>query len=321
MRELLAVEREGDLLRAVAAEVEENDAVAVCDLRDGLAIVGDDERQKVLVDHAGVFGAVGLDGFLGGGELTALALHVRAPALFDHRPVGFIAVHRDDHAAAAGSDLVFMRRIRKLGKYSFQLVDILERARCGHIAAIEKNVAVDALHVLCARLLEHGDEVRDVGVDVAVGKQTEEMQRLVVFLAVGNERLPGLRLIQRAGFNGLADELCALGVDLAAAERVVANLGVAHVVVGGKADGRAVRLEPRHGARGHQLVKIRRVRLLYRVAGAAIAATNAVHNHQYDRFFHLYILHIGFILLVSFCSCLFYTISLAFTMSIFRLQA
>ena len=157
--------------------------------------------------------------------------------------------------------------------------------------------------------------------DVAVGKQTEEMQRLLVFLAVGNERLPGLRLIQRAGFNGLADELCALGVDLAAAERVVADLGVAHVVVGGKADSRAVRLEPRHGARGHQLVKIRRVRLLYRVAGAAIAATNAVHNHQYDRFFHLYILHIGFILLVSFCSCLFYTILLAFTMSIFRLQA
>ena len=52
------------------------------------------------------------------------------------------------------------------------------------------------------------------------------MQRFAVVLAVGNQRLPGLRLVQRAGFNRLADELCTLGVDLAAAERVVADLGV-----------------------------------------------------------------------------------------------
>ena len=142
VRELLAVEREGDLLRAVAAEVEENDAVAVCDLRDGLTVMRDDERKKVLIDHAGVFGAVGLDGFLRRAELTAFALHVCAPALFDHRPVGLIAVHRDDHAAAAGSDLVFMRRIRKRGKDGFQLVDILQSARRGHITAIEQNVAL-----------------------------------------------------------------------------------------------------------------------------------------------------------------------------------
>ena len=130
----------------------------------------DDERKKVLIDHAGVFGAVGLDGFLRGGKLTALALHVRAPALFDHRPVGFVAVHGDDHTSAAGGDFVFVLCVRKPGENGLQLIDIVQRARCGHITTVEQNVAVDALDIFLARLFEHRNQVRDVGMDVAVGK-------------------------------------------------------------------------------------------------------------------------------------------------------
>ena len=117
------------------------------------------------------------------------------------------------------------------------------------------------------------------------------MQRFAVVLAVGDQRFPGLRLVQRAGFNRLADELCALGVDLPAAERVVTDFAVSHVVVGGKTDGGAVRLEPRHGARRHELVEIRGVCLLDCVAAAAVAASDTVHDDQYNGFLHLYILH------------------------------
>ena len=77
----------------------------------------------------------------------------------------------------------------------------------------------------------------------------------------------------------------------APAERVVTDFGIAHVVVGGKTDGGAVRLEPRHGARRHELVEIRGVCLLDCVAAAAVAAADTVHDDQYNGFLHLYILH------------------------------
>ena len=189
---VLAVEGQGDLLRAVAAEVEEDDAVAVGDLGNRLAVLCDHEGQQILVDHAGVLGAVGLDGFLGGGKLTALALHVCAPALFDHRPVGLIPVHGDDHTAAAGRDLVFVLRVGQGGQHGLKLVDILQRARRGDVTAVEQDVAVDLLEAHLAGLFQHGDQVRDVGMDVAVGQQADEVQGLAVLQAVVGQLDPGL---------------------------------------------------------------------------------------------------------------------------------
>ena len=285
---VLAVKGEGDLLRAVAAEVEEDDAVAVFDLRDGLAVVRNDERQQILIDHARILGAVRLNGFPRGGELTALGLHVRAPALFDHRPVGLVAVHGNDHAAAAGGDLVFMLRVVQFRQNGLQLINIVQRTCRGDIAAVEQDVAVDLFESHLARLFQHRDQVRDIGMDVAVGQQADEVQRPAVLQAVVRQVAPRLGLVQGAGLNGFLHELCALRIDLAAAEGVVADLGVTHVVVRGQADGGAVGLEPRHGAGGHQLVERRGVGLLDCVAGAAVAASNAVHNDKYDRFFHWY---------------------------------
>ena len=247
-----------------------------------------DERQQILIDHAGILGAVGFNGFPRGGKLTALGLHVRAPALFDHRPVGLVAVHGNDHAAAAGGDLVFMLRVVQFRQNGLQLVDIVQRARRGDIAAVEQDVAVDLFESHLTRLFQHRDQVRDIGMDVAVGQQADEVQRFAVLQAVVRQVDPGLGLVQGAGLNGLLHELCALRIDLAAAEGVVADLGVAHIVVRGQADGGAVGLEPRHGAGGHQLVERRGVGLLDCVAGAAVAASNAVHDHKYDRFFHWY---------------------------------
>ncbi len=67
-----------------------------------------------------------------------------------------------------------------------------------------------------------------------------------------------------------------------------------------KTDGSAVRLEPRHGAGGHQLSRFGVFACFTASPGPPSPRPTPSINFQYDRFFHLYILHIGFILLVSF---------------------
>ena len=256
-----------------------------------MAVLGHDERQQILIDHAGVLGAVGLDGVLRRGELAALAEDVGLPSGLDHRPVGLIAVHRDDHTAAAGGNFIGMRAVIQAGQHIFELLHVLERARRRDVAAVEQDVAVDARQIEFTRLFQHRDQVRNIGMDVAVGQQAEEMQRMTG-LRVVDQLQPRLRLEQRAGFDGLLHELRALRVDLAAAEGVVADFAVAHVVIGGQTDGGAVGFEPRHGAGRHQAVEHGRLCLRHGIAGAAVAAANAIHNDQYDRFFHRYDLHL-----------------------------
>ena len=70
--EIILLEGSGDFKGAVTAEVEIDDAVAVLDGADGLAVFGDDEGPEVLVDGACLL-AEGLDGLLGAGELASFA--------------------------------------------------------------------------------------------------------------------------------------------------------------------------------------------------------------------------------------------------------
>ena len=121
--------------------------------------------------------------------------------------------------------------------------------------------------------------------DVAIGQQAQEMQGMAGN-GVGQQLLPGSGLIQRAGLNGLADELRALGINLAAAQGIVANLTVAHIVIGGQADGSAVGLQIRMGAGSEQMVQSRGIGVLHSIAAAAVALADTVHNDKYNGFFH-----------------------------------
>ena len=125
----------------------------------------------------------------------------------------------------------------------------------------------------------------DVGVDVAVGQQAQEVHGLAG-LGVGHQILPSLGSIQRAVLDGLAHQLGALRVDLAAAQSVVAHLGVAHILIAGQADGGAVSLQVSMGAGFQQHIQSGGLGDLDRVAAAAVTLANAVHNDQYNRFFH-----------------------------------
>ena len=132
---------------------------------------------------------------------------------------------------------------------------------------------------------QHSNEVMDVGMDVAVGQQTQEMQRLAGN-GVGDQVFPGLGGIQRAVFDGLTDQLRALRVDLAAAQRVVADLGVAHIIIGGQTDGGAVGFQVSMGAGGKQMIQRGGLSDRDRVATAAVTLADAVHDNKNNGFFH-----------------------------------
>ncbi len=75
----------------------------------------------------------------------------------------------------------------------------------------------DFLDAFFLRFFDHREEVGDVGVDVAVREQAQEVEGGIVFLNVLDFLVPGFGFIHLAGADGFVDELRALGIDLAAA--------------------------------------------------------------------------------------------------------
>ena len=281
---VLPVEGQRDFLGTVPPEVKEDHAVAVGDPGHGSAGAGDYKGGQVLIDTAG-FGTVGFNCLPGGSEHPALALHMGAPAGFHHGPVGLIAVHGDLHTAAAGGDGVVAALGIQLRQNLLQLVHILQSGGSGHVTAVQQDMAVHLFGAFRMGLPQHGDQVGDIGVDIAVGQQAQEMERLSG-QSVGQQLFPGFALIQGAVFNGLADQLRALGINLAAAKGIVAHLAVAHVIVGGQADGGAVGLQPGVRAGFQQMIQSGGFGVLHGIAAAAVALAHTVHNYQYNGFLH-----------------------------------
>ena len=97
---------------------------------------------------------------------------------------------------------------------------------------------------------------------------------------------PGGRCKELAAFDGLAHQLRTLGVDLAAAQGVVAHLGVAHVVITGQTDGGTVGFQVSMGAGSKKTVQRGGLGYGNRVAAAAVTLAHAIHNNQNNGFFH-----------------------------------
>ncbi len=89
--------------------------------------------------------------------------------------------------------------------------------------------------------------------DIAVGQQTQEVEG-VAGLGILHQIAPSLGCEQGAVFDGFAHQLCALRVDLTAAQGVVTHLGVAHIIVRGQTDGGAVGLQISMGAGCQQMI-------------------------------------------------------------------
>ena len=140
-------------------------------------------------------------------------------------------------------------------------------------------MAVGFFHALGLGAAQQGDKMADVGMDIAVRQQAQEVEGFAARHAVGYQLFPGIRCEQGAVFDGFAHQLCTLRVDLTAAEGVVADLGVAHIVVAGQTDRRAVGLEPGVGAGIEKTVQVGRLCHRDSITAAAVALADAVHNH------------------------------------------
>ena len=272
----------GDLDRTVAAEVEEDYAVAVFNGAYGSAVFSDNECGEVLVDHAG-FRAVGFDCFFCGSELSAFAENVGVPAVFNHLPVCFVTVHGDLHSAAAACDLCAEGSIVERSEECFEGFNVFESGGFANVTTVEKDVNAYVVYAFSLCLFNHCLEVVDVRVNVTVGEESEEVESRAVCYAVAGETLPGFAFKHSAGFDGFGDELCALRENLTGAECVVTNLGVTHVVVGHKTYGSAVSAELGPSVFLHESVEGGGICVFNSVARAVGSDADTVHNDGNDR--------------------------------------
>ena len=164
------------------------------------------------------------------------------PATLNHRPVSLVAVHCNLHTSAAACEPAVECGVIKLSEQLVQLLEVDLRSLRRNVTSIEQSVYSYLGNALSLSLADHVEQVLDVGMYVTVRKQTDEMHGGILALNVGNKLLPGVGFVHLAALNALVYELGALGVDLTAADSIVADLGVTHVVVGGKSYGVAVSL-------------------------------------------------------------------------------
>ena len=172
-----------DLERAVSAEVEEDYRVAVLNSADRLSVLCDNERIEILIYCVGLL-AQRLDSLLGGCEHSTVAEHVRMPAALDHRPVSLVAVHGYPHSAAAGCDLSIKIGRAERCEECLEGLDIIKRGGLSDIASVEQNVHANGTNAVLLCVLYHAAQMRDVGMDVSVGEESEEMQGRAVLLNI-----------------------------------------------------------------------------------------------------------------------------------------
>ena len=144
------------------------------------------------------------------------------------------------------------------------------------------------MHALRLGLLDHGLQVIDVGMHIAVGEQPQKMQGGLLVLHLTDEGAPGIRGKHLAGFDGLGNQLGTLGEYLPGSQRIVTHLRVPHVVIRGETDSGSVSLEPNHGIGGHQAVKGGRVCLGDSVTDCVRGKTHTIHDHGQHRACHTF---------------------------------
>ena len=245
----------GDFNGAVTAKVVEHHRVTVLNGANRLAKFSNHKLWQVLVNGPRVAGAQAVNSGSGVGKLRPVAQHMGFPALFNHRPIRVVTVHGDVLAAPAGSDASVKTVAAEFAQKSLEWHHIVQRAGLGHVAPVKQGVDAHFFHPLKLGTHHHGFEVVNVAVHIAVRKQANEVDHAPACFGASHDLLPGLALPDRAVGDRVGDQRRTLAVDLPGTDGVVANLGVAHVVVRGHAHGRAMGAQADVGALGHQSVQ------------------------------------------------------------------
>ena len=208
------------------------------------------------------------------------------PAVGNHLPVRLVSVHRYLHSAAAGGDLYVKAAVAEGGEEVLERVDVVKSRGLADVSAVKKYVNADGVNALFLCLGYHRLQVVDVGVNVSVGEKTEEVKNGIVGLNVPDDLLPCVGSKHLSGFDRLGDELCALSKDLTGTESVVTDLGVAHIVIGGKPDGSAVSLERYMRIFCHKHIEGRGVSCRNSISFARGSYADSVHDYREKRSLH-----------------------------------
>ncbi len=123
--------------------------------------------------------------------------------------------------------------------------------------------------------------------DVSVAQKTDEVQRRGVVLDVPNELLPRLAFIHRFGLDRGLDQLRSLTEDPAASHRVVPDLAVAHIIVTGQSNRRAMGFQLRPGVVPVEAIESLRHGGGDRIPFFVLAEAHPVHDQQDDGSFAL----------------------------------
>ena len=137
-------------------------------------------------------------------------------------------------------------------------------------------------HTLFFCLHKHCFQMVDMRMHVSVGKQTDKMHGAAVF-AAGGSALPGFTFKHSAAFDGFADQLCTLAEYLPGAERIVPDLAIAHIVVGGEPHRRSVRLQLYPWVLCQKPFQNGHIRSFYGVAVVPVSKADAVHHDGENR--------------------------------------
>jgi len=125
-----------------------------------------------------------------------------------------------------------------------------------------------------------------VAMHVAVGEQADQMEDAApgafAIFGGGDDLAPGRPGPDRAGGDGVGHQRRSLRIDLAGADGVVADLGIAHVVVGRHADRLAMRAQPHVRIIGEQPVERRLARRRDRAADVVLRQADAVQDDRDD---------------------------------------
>lgn len=223
-----ACEDAGDLAGAIGAVVEVDDHVVVADEADGGAIGGIDagEGRDELVGDAVVVEFPNSDE----GAFIATAFGIASDHCIEGLLFFFpaaVTVHGVVAAADAGqeTDVIFV-------KFALEFLKIVRTAGGHGVAAVHEGVDEDAGEFVFGGHAEEGVEVALVGVDAAVGEETDEVERssLLGCEFVGFcERGIG---VEGAVEDGGVDAGHVHVDDAAGTEVEVADFAVAHLPVG-----------------------------------------------------------------------------------------
>ncbi len=227
------LESAGNFNGAIAPEVIENYTVAVFDFAHGLLTIVHNHKPGQILINAVVLLPIGFNGFFGRAESSAFAPHMDVPTFFHHVPVGFVTIHGNLHSAASGCNFHIKMIVPQFGQEDFKRFHIFQRRSLSHISAIYQNVDAHVVDVFFFSLGQHGFQVRNIGVYVAVGEQSYKMQGVRPAYTISRQPLPGVRSKHFAAFDGSGNQFGPLGKNLSCTQSVVAHFRVAHVVIRG----------------------------------------------------------------------------------------